>query len=143
MKKVISVLMCSGLLTLTSYAFATTDSCEDQKKDIEAKLAIAKQYSNTSEQVRLQKALDKVNTYCTESRQLNRAEQDLKKKERKVKQKELNLEDAKDELAEAKLDGRQDRVSKKERKVKEKMLDLEEAQDDLKQAQEDYKKLNN
>lgn len=122
-------------------AIAATDSCKEQRDELSIKLEEAQKHGNIAEQNRLKIALDKVNTYCTEGRQSNRARQDLSKKERKVKEKELDLEEAKDELNEAKVNGEYRRILKKEHKVKEKELDLEEAKAELNQAQDDYNRL--
>lgn len=126
-----------------SSTMAATDSCKEQREDINTKLEMANKNGNIAEQNRLKIALDKVNSYCTEERQSNRAKQDLSKKERKVKKEELDLEEAKSDLEEAKMDGELRKIQKKERKVKEKELDLEEARAELKQAQDDYNRLTN
>lgn len=122
-------------------AIAATDSCQEQRDDIKVKLEEALKNGNIAEQNSLKIALDKVNVYCTDERQSNRAKQNLSKKERKVKKEELNLEEAKAELDEAKINGEYLNVLKKERKTKEKELDLEEARAELKQAQDDYNRL--
>ncbi|HGJ5863767.1 DUF1090 family protein [Arsenophonus nasoniae] len=127
----------------TSNATAGIQSCKEQKKDIESKLAIAKENKNIAAQNRLQLALHKVNIYCTEERQTNRAKSNLNKKEQKVKDKEWDVEQAKHDLAEARLEGRQDKIRKKERKLKKNMLELENAKDEFKNAKDDHKKLSN
>ncbi|MEM8060124.1 DUF1090 family protein [Morganella morganii subsp. sibonii] len=124
-----------------SPAIAATYSCQEQRNDIKIKLEEAMKNGNVAEQNSLKIALDKVNTYCTEERQSNRAKQDLSKKERKVKKEELDLEKAKADLEEAKLNGEKLKIAKKERKVKEKELDLEEAKAELQQATDDYNRL--
>ncbi|ENN8379086.1 DUF1090 family protein [Providencia rettgeri] len=53
--------------------------------DIKLKLENAQKNGNIAEQNNLKIARDKVNTYCTEERQANRAIQDLKKKRTKTK----------------------------------------------------------
>lgn len=139
MKKIMLAVMLSGVSV--SSAIAATDSCQEQIADINAKLENAQKAGNVNEQNRLKLALEKVNSYCTEERQSNRAIQDLSKKERKVKKEELELEEAMADLEEAKLDGEHSKIAKKERKVKEKQLDLEDAKSELKQAQDDYERL--
>lgn len=139
MKKIMLAVMLSGVSV--SSAIAATDSCQEQIADINAKLENAQKAGNVNEQNRLKLALEKVNSYCTEERQSNRAIQDLSKKERKVKKEELELEEVMADLEEAKLDGEHSKIAKKERKVKEKQLDLEDAKSELKQAQDDYERL--
>ena len=139
MKKIMLAVMLSGVSV--SSAIAATDSCQEQIAVINAKLENAQKAGNVNEQNRLKLALEKVNSYCTEERQSNRAIQDLSKKERKVKKEELELEEAMADLEEAKLDGEHSKIAKKERKVKEKQLDLEDAKSELKQAQDDYERL--
>ena len=138
-RKLIFIVVLSGVSF--SSAIAATDSCQEQRNDINAKLDNAQKNGNIAEQDNLKIALDKVNAYCTEERQSNRAKQDLSKKERKVKKEELDLEEAKADLEEAKMDGESRKILKKESKVKEKELDLEDARAELKQAQDDYNRL--
>ncbi len=129
-----------SLITI-SPAVAVTDSCAEQRNDISIKLAAAENKGDTASQKRLESALSQVNAYCAEDRQAVRAAQELNKKQRKVKKEELDLEEAKAELAEARERGEHRKIAKKERKIKEKELDLEEARAELKQAQDDFSRL--
>lgn len=138
-KNIVVAAILSGM-SLSS-AIAETNSCQEQRDEINTKLEAAHKNGNTAEQNSLKIALDKVNTYCSEERQSNRATQDLSKKERKVKKEELDLEEAKADLEEAKLNGENKKIAKKERKLKEKELDLEEAKAELQQAKDDYNRL--
>lgn len=138
MKKLLLAVLLAGI-SVTSYA--ATDSCAEQVADINAKLAAAKSSGNSAEEARLQLALNQVNTYCTESRQVNRAQQDVTRKKFKVQKAELELESAKNELTEAQADGRASKIAKKNHKVEEKKLKLENAKEELKQAQADHDRL--
>ncbi|HDF2330309.1 TPA: DUF1090 family protein [Morganella morganii] len=124
-----------------SPAVAATDSCAEQRNDISMKLAAAENKGDTASQTQLESALSQVNAYCTEERQAIRAAQELNKKQRNVKKDELDLEEAKAELAEARESGEHRKIAKKERKIKEKELDLEETRAELKQAQDDFNRL--
>ena len=108
------------------FAVAATDSCSDQLSALNTKIEQAKKYNNSAELSRLNIARDKVKTYCTEDRQAQRANQDVNKQE----------------LEEAKADGRLDKISKKTHKVEEKKLKVESAKSELAQAQADAARLN-
>lgn len=139
MKKTVIVIALSTLIS--GWAQAGTDSCQEQLNDIRAKLEQAQKSGNLTEQNNLKMAESKVNRYCTDERQAQRAMQDVKKKMRKVKKEEFDLAQANADLEEAKFSGDSRKIAKKERKLQEKKRDLEEAKMELKQAQDDYERL--
>lgn len=120
---------------------AVTHSCGEQVADLKAKIAAANRAGNSADVSRLNYALTKVKTYCTDERQASRATQDVSKRQQKVKQAGLELQEAQQALEEAKADGRTDKVAKKSYKVDEKKRKLQAAQSELKQAQEAAERL--
>lgn len=139
MKKIIFSLI---LAASPMISHATTRSCADQIADLNSKISVASSAGNSAEVTRLNYALTKVKTYCTDERQANRAIQDVSKRQLKVKKAELELQEAQQDLEEAKADGRSDKISKKSYKVEEKKLKLQSAQNELKQAQDAAARLN-
>lgn len=123
-------------------SMAGTDSCNDQLADLNAKMEMAQNSNNGAEVSRLNIAINKVKTYCTDERQVRRANQDVSKREMKVRKAELELQDAQQELSKAQEDGRSNKIAKKSHKVEEKKLKLESAKSDLKEAQDDATRLN-
>lgn len=130
------------LISTPLAVIAGTDSCKNQLADISAKTEMAKIHGNNAEVARLDIARDKIQTYCTDERQVRRASHDVRKREMKVKKAELELREAQQDLAEAKAEGRTDRISNKNNRVEEKKLRLESAEMDLKEAQDDAHNLN-
>lgn len=120
---------------------ATTRSCGDQVAELNAKIAAATRAGNSAEVSRLNYALTKVKTYCTDERQASRASEDVSQRQLKVKKAELELQEAQQDLEEAKADGRADKIAKKSYKVDEKKRKLQSAQNDLKQAQDAAERL--
>lgn len=122
--------------------FAATESCQDQLAAISVKTEMARKQGNSAALARLNIARDKIETYCTDERQARRASHDVSQREMKVKKAELVLQQARQDLAEAKSEGRADRIIKKSNKVEEKKLKLDSAKMDLKEAQQYAQRLN-
>lgn len=139
MKRLVLSIIAAGIF---STCHAATNSCQEQKDDINRKLAVAREDGDSYAERRLETALSKVNTWCTEGRQSNKAGNEVREKERKVKKAELELEEAEDDLAEAQQDGRASKISDKTRKIEEKKLKLESAKEELEEAKNDYQRLN-
>lgn len=135
--KIIALVFISSPLT----GFAATDPCNDQLSDILNKTEMAKKQGNSAEIARLNIAYGKVETYCTDERQATRASHDVSRREMKVKKGELELQEDRKKLAEAKTDGRTDRIRMKISKVVEKKMKRESAKLDLKEARDDTQKV--
>lgn len=136
-------LILSGIIAgIFSTCHAVTNSCQEQRDDINRKLATAKTGGDSYAERRPETALTKVNTWCTEGQQSNKAGNEVVKKERKVKKAELEPEQAQDDLAEAQQDGRAAKISDKTRKIEEKTLKLESVKQELEEAKSDYQRLN-
>ena len=102
---------------------------------------MAKKQGNSAEIARLNIAYGKVETYCTDERQATRASHDVSRREMKVKKGELELQEDREDLAEAKTEGRTDRIRMKISKVVEKKMKRESAKLDLKEARDDTQKV--
>lgn len=116
----------ASLLVLLTPTFSVraesqaTTGCEAKRQDIEQQINYALIHNNNDRITGLEKALSELNTNCTEKRLRAERESDVRRKERKV-------EARRQELAEAKTDGRTDKINKKQQK-------LEKAQDELDEA---------
>lgn len=94
--------------------------CEAKRQNIQEQIDYARKHNNPHRVSGLEKALSEVNSNCTEAGL--RAE-----RESNVREKEQKVEARRQELAEAKADGRSDKISKKERKLEEAQSELNEA----------------
>ncbi|HBZ8092993.1 DUF1090 domain-containing protein [Klebsiella variicola] len=94
--------------------------CEAKRQDIEQQIRYALSNGNDHRIAGLEKALSEVNAHCTDSGLRAEREADVREKTRKVTEREQ-------ELAEARADGRADKIRKKERKLDEARAELEEA----------------
>ncbi|ELH8609736.1 DUF1090 domain-containing protein [Enterobacter asburiae] len=115
----------AGLLILAPAlsAVAATpvaSGCETKRQDIEQQIRYARSNGNDHRIAGLEKALSEVNAHCTDSGLRAEREADVREKTRKVEEREQ-------ELAEARSDGRADKIRKKERKLDEARAELAEA----------------
>ncbi|WP_326469266.1 DUF1090 domain-containing protein [Enterobacter wuhouensis] len=102
------------------YAEKITTGCEAKRQNIERQLDYAQTYGNTHRVAGLQTALSKNSAYCTDAGLRAKQESDVRKKERKI-------EKRRQELAEARANGREDKIRNKERKLKKAQDELAEA----------------
>ncbi|HAV1831501.1 TPA: DUF1090 domain-containing protein [Enterobacter hormaechei subsp. steigerwaltii] len=115
----------AGLLILTPALSAVAakpvaSGCEAKRQDIEQQIRYARSKGNDHRIAGLEKALSEVNAHCTDSGLRAEREADVREKTRKVEEHEQ-------ELAEARSDGRADKIRKKERKLDEARAELAEA----------------
>lgn len=94
--------------------------CEAKRQDIEQQIDYARANDNKHRIAGLEKALSELNAHCTDKGL--RAE-----RESKIKDKELKVEERRQELTEAQVDGRTDKIAKKQRKLEEARAELDEA----------------
>ncbi|GAB2930528.1 DUF1090 family protein [Hafnia psychrotolerans] len=123
-------------------SYAATNSCAERKADITQKIEAAEASGNVYAERGLKRALSDVNTYCNDSQQRKRAEQQVSQKEQRLRNAEHDLQSAENELDEAKAQGRSSKIDQKRHKVEEKKFKLKAARDALQQAQNDAKRLN-
>ncbi|MEP8455320.1 DUF1090 domain-containing protein (plasmid) [Enterobacter bugandensis] len=111
----------AGLLILAPVlSVNAATGCEAKRQDIKQQIDYARANDNKHRIAGLEKALSELNTHCTDERL--HAE-----RESEVKDKELKVEERRQELAEAQADGRADKVAKKQRKLEEALAELDEA----------------
>ncbi|EQA6242196.1 DUF1090 domain-containing protein [Enterobacter ludwigii] len=115
----------AGLLMLAPAvsALAATPvatGCEAKRQDIEQQLRYARTQGNDHRAAGLEKALSEVKTHCTEDGLRAEREADVRKKTLKVQEREQ-------ELAEARADGRTEKIAKKQEKLDEARAELDEA----------------
>lgn len=101
-------------------AETTSGGCEEKRQDIEKQIEYAQSWGNQHRVTGLQKALSELNAHCTDEGLRQERESDIRKKERKV-------EERRQELTEARADGRA-------KKIRDKQEKLEEAQEELSEA---------
>jgi DNA repair exonuclease SbcCD ATPase subunit len=129
------------IIGMSFSTYASTNSCEEQKTDLAAKLATAKSSNNRYAQQGLEIALSNVKMYCSDEQQENRAKQSVQEKQQKVNQANKELKSTENELVEVEGNGDTSEISHKKNRVDEKERRLESAIMELKQAQDEYKKL--
>lgn len=100
--------------------------CQAKRQNIEQQIDYARTHGNSHRVAGLEKALSEVNANCTEEGLRVEREADVRKKE-------LKVEERRQELAEAKTDGRTDKVRKKQEKLEEAQAELGEARSKLSQ----------
>lgn len=127
MKKLFKISLITLTMAASSYAVADQFdglTCAGKKEAIQTQLDYAQKANNTYRAQGLQKALDDVNTYCTN--------ESLEEKYKdKVEDKLENLQDKQEDLQEAQLKGDPQKIAKRESKVKAAEYELKEAQDQL------------
>lgn len=127
MKKILKISLIALAFTASSYAAADQFdglTCAGKQIAIQTQLDFAKKANNTYRAEGLQKALDDVNTYCT-----NEGLED--KYSDKVDDKLEDLLDKQAELQEAQLKGDAKKIAKLENKVQKAEYELKEAQEQL------------
>ncbi|UUW17344.1 DUF1090 domain-containing protein [Serratia ureilytica] len=112
------------LATLSTQALAAVTGCEAKKTEIRTQIDYAKSQGNSHQVAGLEKALNEVDTHCTDAslqqdRQLRVAEKAHKVAERQR------------EFDQAKLSGQRDKIDKKLKKLKEAEEELAEARAQL------------
>ncbi len=119
-KKIIAALLLASASLAPAVAQAQLTGCAAKKEALAREMDYAKAHGNSYRVAGLERAISKVETYCTDASLRAEREADIRKKERKVA-------DAKQDLAEAQASGRTDKINKRTRK-------LEEAKDELSEA---------
>ncbi|EAQ6131937.1 DUF1090 domain-containing protein [Salmonella enterica] len=122
---VVSCGMVLSCLMLPFYAGADTlTGCTAKRADIENQIRYAKEHNNVHQTSRLQTALDKNKTSCTDEGLLLERKHKVAEKQRKVAEREQ-------ELAIAGETGDQEKIRQKEKKLKQAKEDLAAAQSEL------------
>lgn len=122
----------AGLLLVNSTFSAqamphnSSAGCEAKRQNIERQLDYARIHNNSYRVAGLERALSRVNNYCTDEGLRSERKHYVLRKERKVEERRY-------ELAEAQAIGRTDKISQKQRKLENAQAELDEARAMLEQ----------
>ncbi|UQZ90774.1 DUF1090 domain-containing protein [Deltaproteobacteria bacterium Smac51] len=94
--------------------------CKIKEAEIEKQLAIARDAGNAGQIAGLEEALEQTRRHCDDARLETKIDMKVQEKELKVKQRELDLE-------EAKAKGDKDKIAEREEKLRKAQAELEEA----------------
>ncbi|MBK4716023.1 MULTISPECIES: DUF1090 family protein [Tenebrionibacter/Tenebrionicola group] len=111
--------------------------CQSKRLEVEKRI---EQAGDTID-VGLQTALKELTTHCTDSGLLEKAKKKLTKLERKVREKQDDITEATNDLAEAQAEGKTLKVNKYQRKIKEKQAELAEIKAEIEEQQSIVKAL--
>lgn len=119
----------AGLLVLAPLfsvqaASQVSTGCDAKRQNIEEQIDYARTHDNNHRIAGLEKALSELNTNCTNEGLHAEREADIRKKE-------LKVEERRQELAEARADGRPDKIIKKQQKLEDAQYELNEARNRL------------
>ncbi|MCS3429482.1 DUF1090 domain-containing protein [Klebsiella sp. BIGb0407] len=119
----------TGLLVVTPTFSAlampqTSAGCEAKRQNIERQLDYARLHNNSYRAAGLERALSKVNTYCSDEELRAKRKYDIVKKEQEV-------EERRHELAEAQAIGRTDKIIHKQWKLENAQAELDKARSTL------------
>lgn len=123
-------------------AAQASTSCAEKKAALEYQIQQAKAYGNYHKVISLQKALDKVNTYCTTSSMAANVQKKIAKIEDKIADKQDDVIDIKSDLAKAKAKGDAKKVKKYQVKLSEKQGDIAELRAELAQLKAELAAIN-
>lgn len=107
-------------------AQAAATSCADKKTEVEIELKAAKKFDNYHEVVALEKALDRIDAYCTSETIASDIKRKIAKTEHRIAEKKIDITEIQADLAEVKAKGKMRKVAKYEARMKEKELDISE-----------------
>lgn len=131
MKYIVTSLTCLILLSPFVTGVATASSkwsgCAEKEYQIQKQLEYAKAYGNIHRVRGLERALTKVQLYCTDSKITSQWQEKVADKESKVRER-------REELRHAQASGDPEKIRKKEKKLQEAKNELMEAQSGLNQS---------
>lgn len=104
MKKALCLTLVLAATCTIADAVAKTQSCEQRKEAIQRQMSYAKKYNNAHELAGLERALSEVKRNCRDPSWKYSDEDDIRQKERKVKELRKKLERAEADLDNARDD---------------------------------------
>ena len=131
MIKIVCMFVCAIMMGTFAQAAQAESICGNKIAQLEKQLAIAKQHNNTGKAAGLERALEKVRTWCTDENELSEAEVKMFEKQEKVAERQDELD-----KAVAKGDA-QKKIEKRKQKLTEaqgELREAEKARDALKQT---------
>ena len=121
MKHIIPIAALAVFIALDCPALAGSGTCQEKEQAIMRQLDIARHYNNRGKIRGLERALANVRTWCSDDGLLTKAQDNIEQKQKKVREREQ-------ELAEAKAEGKgSDKIAKRARKLEEARNELLEA----------------
>lgn len=131
MMKIACMFACAIMVTTYALTVRAESICGNKIAQLEKQLAIAKQHNNAGKAAGLERALEKVRTWCTDENELAEAEVKVFEKQEKVvqRQEELDKAVAKGD-AQKKLEKRRQKLAEAQGELRE----AEKARDALKQT---------
>ncbi|WP_107314436.1 DUF1090 family protein [Burkholderia metallica] len=137
MKKALIALAVPVALLASTGAFADTQDCATRIRALQTQIDTAKRFGNANQAMRQQAALDQIKTHCTDAGQLARAERKVVDKQRDLERAQDDVEDAKARIHNAEARGDAKKLSNAQRKLADKQQKLRDATRDLHAAQAD------
>lgn len=113
-----------GALLVSTSALSAQNGCDIKKSKIQEQLSYAKAHGNTHRVQGLERALQKVNTYCTPNSLRDDARDEVSDRTKEVAERKADLQKAIDK-------GDISKIAKRERKLAEAEAELKEAQAEL------------
>lgn len=145
MKSMIKLTALSLTLALSagyaSMATASVNGCDIKRAAIENQIKEAKKYGNIHKVAGLQRALAQLNANCSDSGQLQKAQQKVTKLEQKLAEKKSDVREVQADLNQAKASGDQKKIVKYQKKLADKKSDVKKIQIELKEARADLANL--
>lgn len=129
MKKITKLAILPLLVAMSvGYAHAGSDDCLSKRAAIEYQISMAKAQGNYYKVARLQRALDKVNTYCSPDRQIQNLKHKIYKLERELREDLQDLREEQAKLQRAVAKGDLKKIAKYQREVAEEEAEVAETQ---------------
>ncbi|AWV01831.1 DUF1090 domain-containing protein [Burkholderia sp. JP2-270] len=122
----IAITLPIALLASTA-AMADTQDCATRVRALQTQIDYAKQHGNTQQAMRQQAALEKIRTNCTDAGQLARAERKMRDKQRDVEKARAEVRNAESDLRQAEARGYAGKLAKAQRKLADKQRKLHDA----------------
>ncbi len=137
MKKTLVALAVPVALLASTGAFADTQDCATRIRALQTQIDNAKRFGNAPQAMRQQAALDQVKAHCTDAGQLARAERKVADKQRDLQRAQDEVHEAQARIHEAEALGDAKQLNKAQRKLADKQIKLRNATRDLHDAQID------
>ncbi|AMO99719.1 hypothetical protein CAter282_1844 [Collimonas arenae] len=130
-------------MLIAGHAYADTVNCATKANQIQTQIDFAKKAGNINQVAGLEKALKETQQHCTDARQTQRAEEEVRKKQADVDEARQDISKAETKLREAQANGNTKKIEKAQKKLTEKQADLQEEREELRAAQADLSALKN
>ncbi len=122
-------LITMGILTISSFSFATTDctqlkGCAEKICQVNKQIVLAKKADNTNKLEGLNKALEEIKEHCSDDKIISDIEKDLSEAKEE-------LAEHKEELKEAQAEQKNDKIEKYMMKIKEDEAEISSLQAQL------------